>query len=143
VFGTLHTSSAAGTINRIIDVFPTNQQDQIRTQLASSIIGILSQQLLKKIGGGRVAAFETLVVTSGIANLIRENKIFRITSQIQTGAKYGMQLLDDHIYKLWREGLVTQEDCLAKCNNADELAARFAAAERGIFDDEPGEDSAA
>ncbi len=143
VFGTLHTSSAAGTINRIIDVFPTNQQDQIRTQLASSIIGILSQQLLKKIGGGRVAAFETLVVTSGIANLIRENKIFRITSQIQTGAKYGMQLLDDHIYKLWREGLVTQEDCLAKCNNAEELAARFAAAERGIFDDEPGEDSAA
>ena len=143
VFGTLHTSSAAGTINRIIDVFPTNQQDQIRTQLASSIIGILSQQLLKKIGGGRVAAFETLVVTSGIANLIRENKIFRITSQIQTGAKYGMQLLDDHIFKLWREGLVTQEDCLAKCNNADELAARFAAAERGIFDDEPGEDSAA
>lgn len=143
VFGTLHTSSAAGTINRIIDVFPTNQQDQIRTQLASSIIGILSQQLLKKIGGGRVAAFETLVVTSGIANLIRENKIFRITSQIQTGAKYGMQLLDDHIFKLWREGLVTQEDALAKCNNADELAARFAAAERGIFDDEPGEDSAA
>lgn len=143
VFGTLHTSSAAGTINRIIDVFPTNQQDQIRTQLASSIIGILSQQLLKKIGGGRVAAFETLVVTSGIANLIRENKIFRITSQIQTGAKYGMQLLDDHIFKLWKDGLVTKEDALAKCNSADELAARFAAAERGIFDDQPGEDDAA
>ncbi|MGI9457461.1 MAG: type IV pilus twitching motility protein PilT [Aeoliella sp.] len=143
VFGTLHTSSAAGTINRIIDVFPTNQQEQIRTQLASSIIGILSQQLLKKIGGGRVAAFETLVVTSGIANLVRENKIFRITSQIQTGSKYGMQLLDDHIFTLWKEGLVTKEDCLAKCNSADELAIRFANAERGMFDDEPSEDDAA
>ncbi len=139
VFGTLHTSSAAGTINRIIDVFPTNQQDQIRTQLASSIIGILSQQLLKKVGGGRVAAFETLVVNSGIANLIRENKIFRITSQIQTGAKYGMQLLDDHIFKLWRDGLVSKEDALAKCNTPDDLAARFAAAERGMFDDDPNE----
>jgi twitching motility protein PilT len=137
VFGTLHTSSAAGTINRIIDVFPTNQQDQIRTQLASSIIGILSQQLLKKVGGGRVAAFETLVVNSGIANLIRENKIFRITSQIQTGAKYGMQLLDDHIFKLWKQGLVTKEDSLAKCNSPEDLAARFAAAERGMFDDDP------
>lgn len=143
VFGTLHTSSAAGTINRIIDVFPTNQQEQIRTQLASSIIGILSQQLLKKIGGGRVAAHEVLVVTSGIANLIRENKIFRITSQIQTGAKFGMKLLDDHIFQLWKEGLVTKEDCIAKCNNADELAARIAAAERGMFDDEPTEDDAA
>ncbi|MCO6047025.1 type IV pilus twitching motility protein PilT [Aeoliella sp. ICT_H6.2] len=143
VFGTLHTSSAAGTINRIIDVFPTNQQDQIRTQLASSIIGILSQQLLKKVGGGRVAAFEVLVVNSGIANLIRENKIFRITSQIQTGSKYGMQLLDDHVFKLWQEGLVSKEDALAKCNTPDDLAARFAAAERGMFDDEPGEDDAA
>jgi twitching motility protein PilT len=139
VFGTLHTSSAAGTINRIIDVFPTNQQEQIRTQLATSIIGILSQQLLKKIGGGRVAAFETLVVNSGIANLIRENKIFRITSQIQTGSKFGMQLLDDHIFKLWKQGLVTQEDSLAKCNSPEDLAARFAAAERGIFDDDPNE----
>ena len=139
VFGTLHTSSAAGTINRIIDVFPTNQQDQIRTQLASSIIGILSQQLLKKVGGGRVAAFETLVVNSGIANLIRENKIFRITSQIQTGSKYGMQLLDDHIFSLWKEGLVTKEDALGKCNSPDELAARFAAAERSMFDDQPSD----
>jgi twitching motility protein PilT len=143
VFGTLHTSSAAGTINRIIDVFPTSQQDQIRTQLASAIIGILAQQLLKKVGGGRVAAFETLVVTPGIANLIRENKIFRITSAIQTGSKHGMQLLDDHIFKLWRDGVVTKEDGLAKCNSPEELARRFAAAERGIFDDEPVEEETA
>ncbi len=137
VFATLHTSSAAGTINRIIDVFPTNQQEQIRTQLATAVIGILCQQLLKKVGGGRVAAFETLVVTPGIANLIRENKIFRITSSIQTGAKHGMMLLDDHIFTLWREGLITKEDGLAKCNGPEELARRFAQAERGIFDDQP------
>ena len=136
VFGTLHTSSAAGTINRIIDVFPTNQQDQIRTQLASAIIGILAQQLIPRIGGGRVAAFETLVVTPGIANLIRENKIFRITSAIQTGSKHGMQLLDDHMFKLWRDEIATKEDALSKANIPEELARRIAAAERGVFDDE-------
>jgi twitching motility protein PilT len=135
VFGTLHTSSAAGTINRIIDVFPTNQQDQIRTQLATSIIGILAQQLLPRIGGGRIAAHETLVVTPGIANLIRENKVFRITSAIQTGAKHGMQLLDDHIFGLWRKEIVSKDDAMAKCNSPDDLAKRIAAAERGIFDE--------
>lgn len=139
VFGTLHTSSAAGTINRIIDVFPTNQQDQIRTQLATAIIGILAQQLLPKIGGGRVAGFETLVVTPGIANLIRENKVFRITSAIQTGARHGMQLLDDHLFQHWRNEIVTKEDVLAKANSPDDLAKRIAAAERGIFDDEASE----
>ncbi len=136
VFGTLHTSSAAGTINRVIDVFPTNQQDQIRTQLATSIIGILAQQLCPKIGGGRVAAFESLVVTPGIANLIRENKIFRITSAIQTGSKHGMKLLDDHLFEHWKNELVTKEDVLAKANTPDELAKRIASAERGAFDDE-------
>ena len=89
VFATLHTTGAQGTVNRIIDVFPTNQQDQIRTQLSTSIIGILSQTLMPKIGGGRVAAYEMLVVDSAIANLIRENKTFRITSAIQTGAEKG------------------------------------------------------
>ncbi|MGI9427794.1 MAG: type IV pilus twitching motility protein PilT [Bythopirellula sp.] len=136
VFGTLHTSSAAGTINRVIDVFPTNQQDQIRTQLATSIIGILAQQLCPKIGGGRIAAFETLVVTPGIANLIRENKIFRITSAIQTGSKHGMKLLDDHLFELWKEEIVTKEDVLAKANSADDLAKRIASTERGAFDEE-------
>ncbi len=138
VFGTLHTSSAAGTINRIIDVFPAHQQDQIRTQLATAIIGILAQQLLPRIGGGRVAGFETLVVTPGIANLIRENKIFRITSAIQTGSKYGMQLLDDHLFQHWRKELVTKEDVLAKANSPDDLAKRIVAAERGVFDEAPG-----
>ena len=124
VFGTLHTTGAQGTVNRIIDVFPTNQQDQIRTQLSTSIIGVLSQALLPKIGGGRVAAYEMLVVTPAIANLIRENKTFRITSAIQTGPKLGMQLLDDHMFRLWRDGLVEKNDILFRANNPDELAAQ-------------------
>ena len=136
VFGTLHTTGAQGTVNRIIDVFPTNQQEQIRTQLSTSVIGILSQALLPKIGGGRVAAYEMLVVTPAIANLIRENKTFRITSAIQTGQKLGMQLLDDHMFKLWRQGLVEKKEILFRANNPDDLAMRIARAERGIFEDE-------
>ncbi len=104
-------------------MFPTNQQEQIRTQLSTSIIGILSQTLLPKIGGGRVAAYEMLVVTPAIANLIRENKTFRITSAIQTGQKQGMQLLDDHMFKLWKEGVVDKKEVLARANNFDDLSA--------------------
>jgi twitching motility protein PilT len=136
VFGTLHTSSAAGTINRIIDVFPTNQQDQIRTQLSTSIIGILAQQLLPRIQGGRVAVYEMLVVTSAIANLIRENKTFRITSSIQTGHKLGMQLLDDHMFRLWKDKVITREDALTKANLSDALAARMLHYEESGEDDE-------
>ena len=136
VFGTLHTNSAQGTINRIIDVFPNTQQDQIRTQLSTSIIAILSQGLLPRIGGGRVAAHELLVITPGIANLIRENKVFRITSAIQTGAKQGMQLFDDALFKLWRDENVTAEDVLAKSHTPEDLATRIANARKGAFDDE-------
>ncbi len=136
VFATLHTSSAQSTINRIIDVFPTNQQDQIRTQLSTSIIAVLAQTLLPKIGGGRVAGYELLVVTPGIANLIRENKTYRITSSIQTGAKHGMVLMDDFLFKLWREEKVTAEEALVKAQSPDELAKRIANAQRGVFDDE-------
>lgn len=136
VFGTLHTTGAQGTVNRIIDVFPTTQQDQIRTQLSTSIIGVVSQALLPKIGGGRVAAYEVLVVTPAIANLIRENKTYRINSAIQTGAKLGMQLLDDHMFRLWRDGIVDKREILVKANSPDELAAKIARAERGMFDDE-------
>ncbi|MGQ9576013.1 MAG: type IV pilus twitching motility protein PilT [Thermoguttaceae bacterium] len=136
VFATLHTTGAQGTVNRIIDVFPSSQQEQIRTQLSTAIIGVVSQTLLPKIGGGRIAAFEMLVVTPAIANLIRENKTYRITSAIQTGAKLGMQLLDDHMFKLWRQGLVDKKDILLKANNPDELAAKIARAERGLLEDE-------
>ena len=136
VFGTLHTTGAEGTVNRIIDVFPTTQQEQIRVQLSTSIIGVLSQALLPKIGGGRVAAHEMLVVTPAIANLIRENKTFRITSSIQTGAKYGMQLLDDHLFRLWRDKIVSKEDVLIKSNKPDDLAMRITRAEKGMFDED-------
>ena len=135
VFGTLHTSSAPGTINRIIDVFPTNQQEQIRTQLSTAILGILCQQLLPKIGGGRVAAYEMLVVDAATANLIRENKIFRLTSVIQTGAKKGMILLDDSLFKLWQKGVISDADALAKANRQEDLAQRIADAKRGILTD--------
>jgi len=135
VFGTLHTSSAQGTVNRIIDAFPTNQQEQVRTQLSTAIIGVVSQTLIPKIGGGRVAAYEILVVTPAIGNLIRENKTFRINSAIQTGAKLGMQLLDDHLFRLWSEKKIRKEDALAKAQSLDDLAQRIFNAERGIFEE--------
>jgi twitching motility protein PilT len=130
VFGTLHTNSAQGTINRIIDAFPGNLQEQIRTQLSTAIIGILAQTLLPKVGGGRVAAYETLVVTPSIANLIRENKTFRINSAIQTGAKFGMQLMDDALYKHWVDGICILDDVLERAHNPDELAKRIAETEQ-------------
>ncbi len=125
VFATLHTNSAQGTVNRMIDAFPGNLQDQIRTQLSTSIIGVVAQTLLPKISGGRIAAYEILIVNPGIANLIRENKTFRINSAIQTGAKFGMQLLDDHLFRLWKEEKCTIEDVLVKAHNGDELAKRI------------------
>ena len=140
VFGTLHTNSAQGTINRIIDAFPGNLQDQIRTQLSSTLIGVLAQTLIPKIGGGRCAAYELLVCTSAISNLIRENKTFRINSAIQTGAKFGMQLMDDSLFHLWREEKITVEDALAKSQRADDLAQRIVNAKRGIFEDDEMEE---
>ncbi|MGO8750486.1 MAG: type IV pilus twitching motility protein PilT [Thermoguttaceae bacterium] len=136
VFATLHTTGAQGTVNRVIDVFPTTQQEQIRTQLSTSIIGILSQTLLPRISGGRVAAYEMLVVTPAIGNLIRENKTFRINSAIQTGHKLGMQLLDDHMFKLWKQGVVEKQEIFVKANQLDELRSRVAKAERGMLEDE-------
>ncbi len=135
VFGTLHTTGAQGTVNRIIDAFPTNQQEQVRTQLSTAIIGVVSQTLLPKIGGGRVAAYEILVCTPAIGNLIRENKTFRINSAIQTGAKLGMQLLDDHLFRLWNEKKVTEENVLSKAASPMDLAARINNAKQGIFDE--------
>jgi twitching motility protein PilT len=141
VFGTLHTNSAQSTINRIIDAFPGNLQDQIRTQLSTALIGIVAQTLLPRIQGGRVAAYEVLVVTPGIANLIRENKVFRISSAIQTGAKYGMQLMDDALFKLWRDEKCTVEEVLSKSHSPDELAKRIVNAKRGIEEEEPKEEN--
>ena len=135
VFGTLHTNSAQGTVNRIIDAFPGNLQDQIRTQLSTSLIGVLAQTLLPRIGGGRIASFESLVVTPGVSNLIRENKTFRINSAIQTGAKFGMMLNDDCLFNLWLEEKVEMEDCLGKAHDPDSLAKRIATARRQMQED--------
>ncbi len=140
VFGTLHTTGAQGTIDRIIDVFPTSQQEQIRTQLSVSIIGILSQALLPRKPKGLVAAYEMLVVTPAIANLIREAKTYRINSAIQTGRKFGMQLLDDALFDLWKNNICEERDVLMKSNNPGELKARIERSKRGILDDEDEED---
>jgi len=126
VFGTLHTTGAEGTVNRIIDAFPPEQQSQIRVQLSVSIIAIVSQQLLPRAAGkGLVAGYEFLVTTPAIRNLIRENKTYRIDSIIQTGRKYGMVLLDDHLYELYQRGLVTMEDAIFKAKKPAELEAKI------------------
>src|SRR6476469_2140502 len=118
VFGTLHTSGAASTINRIIDAFPTDQQEQIRVQLANNLIAVLSQTLCPRVDSdGRVAAYEFMYVTPGIQNLIRENKSFRIDSEIQTGKKFGMQLLDDHLWALYQSGKISAEESIDKSKN--------------------------
>ncbi len=115
VFSTVHTTSAAGTVNRIIDVFPVEQQEQIRTQLSGNLIAVLSQELCPlATGRGRCAAYEFMVVTPAIANLIRENKTYRIDSSIQTGKKLGMQLLDEHLWALYDTGKISLEEMLEK-----------------------------
>lgn len=136
VFATLHTSGAASTINRIVDIFPKEQQDQIRTQLSTALIGVLSQSLLPRKPDGLVAAFEMMVVTPAIQNLIRENKVYRIDSSIQTGRKHGMFLLDESLFKLWKEGLVEKEEILMRSSRPAELAAKIALAERGQLEEE-------
>jgi twitching motility protein PilT len=139
VFGTLHTSGASSTINRIIDVFPKEQQDQIRTQLSTALIGVLSQALLPRKPDGLVAAYEMMVVTPAIQNLIRENKTYRIDSSIQTGRKHGMFLLDESLFKLWKNGLCDKEEILLRASKPAELAAKIAQAEKGIYEDEEEE----
>jgi len=139
VFGTLHTNSASATVNRIIDVFPKEQQDQIRTQLSVALMGVLSQTLVPKKVDGVVAAYEMMVVTPAISNLIRENKTYRIDSSIQTGAKDGMFLMDDSLFRLWREGLCEKEDVMLKCQKPLDLADRIRAAEEGALDEDDDE----
>jgi twitching motility protein PilT len=122
VFGTLHTTGAAKTIDRIIDVFPTDQQEQIRTQLSTSILAVISQQLLPTANNkGRVAAFEIMLMKSSIANLIRKNETFKIDSDIQTGRREGMRLLDDHLCELYTSGKIAFTEMMKHAVNADEL----------------------
>ncbi|MEM6551621.1 MAG: type IV pilus twitching motility protein PilT [Planctomycetota bacterium] len=121
VFGTLHTTGAAGTINRLVDAFPVTQQAQIRVQLSVSLMAVLSQQLLKRKPKGMTAAYEFMVVTPAIANLIRDNKSFRIDSAIQTGKKFGMQLLDDHLWSLYESDTIHVEDMIDRAKSPDVL----------------------
>ncbi len=124
VFGTLHTTDAVQTVDRVIDVFPTYQQQQVRMQLAVNLIGVISQTLIKRADGqGRVAAFETLVAISAVRNLIRENKTYQIGSLIQTGQRHGMMSLDQSLADLVHRRLVTYQDALEKASNPKEFKA--------------------
>ncbi len=120
VFATLHTTGAARTVDRIVDAFPTSQQSQIRTQLASSLISVISQVLLpREDKPGRVAAFEIMVSTPSIQALIRDNKTFRITSELQTGAKYGMNTLDTHLLDLYTKNVISYTELITKAQDPD------------------------
>ena len=122
VLSTVHTQSAQSTVERIIDEFPPNQQAQIRIQLANSLLAVLAQTLVPRIGGGLVAAYEILLVTPAVRHLIRDNKTFRIDSTIQTGRDRGMQLLDDHLLQLYKDGLIDRTDVLTRCRYPEEVA---------------------
>jgi twitching motility protein PilT len=119
VFGTLHTTSAAKTIDRIIDVFPAAEKDMIRSMLSESLQAVISQTLLKKNGGGRIAAHEIMVGTAAIRNLIREAKVAQMYSAIQTGRKEGMQTLDQNLKELVDAGLITAKAAMVKAVNKD------------------------
>ena len=125
VFGTLHTKSAPNAIDRIIDVFPPEQQEQIRIQLADVLECVIGKSLLPKIGGGRVAAYEILVVTPAIRSLIRQNKSFQIPGTMQTSRRQGMQLLDDALADLVRKGVITIDSALETANDPTALGAQF------------------
>ncbi len=119
VFGTLHTSSAAKTIDRIIDVFPAAEKDMVRAMLSESLRAVISQTLLKKVGGGRVAAHEIMIGTPAIRNLIREGKVAQMYSAIQTGQQMGMQTLDQNLTELLNKGIINKQDARAKASNKD------------------------
>ncbi len=121
VFGTLHTSSAAKTIDRIVDVFPADEKEMVRSMLSESLKAVISQTLMKKNGGGRVAAHEIMIGTPAIRNLIRENKIAQMYSAIQTGQQYGMQTLDQNLQELVRKGVVTRQIAQSKAANKDSI----------------------
>jgi twitching motility protein PilT len=125
VFGTLHTNTAGSTVDRIIDQFPAEQQSQIRTMLAESLKGVLSQTLVRAKSGGRVAALEFLRVTPAVSNLIREGKTYQVPSVIQTGKSLGMRSLNDSLLELVKSGTVEPEDAYWKAVDKDDLKAAF------------------
>ena len=120
-FGTLHTNSAAQTMNRLIDVFPTGQQQQVRTQLSLTLEGVISQQLLPKVGGGRVAALEILVCTPAVRALIRDNKIHQLYSIMQVGSKFGMRTMCHSLYEEVRKRNIDPQVAMTRCPDPEEL----------------------
>jgi twitching motility protein PilT len=123
VLATLHTMDAPQTVERIIDVFPPNQQQQIRVQLANTLAGVVSQRLLRRKGGrGRIPAVEVLICTSAVRNLIREKKIHQIYSYMQTGSKFGMQTMDNHLLELHGRGLVSAEDVVEHATDLEAMS---------------------
>jgi twitching motility protein PilT len=122
VLGTLHTSSAAKTIDRIVDVFPGGEKSIVRSMLSESLRSVISQTLLKKVGGGRLAAHEIMIGTPAIRNLIREDKVAQMYSAIQTGQAHGMQTLDQNLLELMRQGLITRLDAKARARNKDSFS---------------------
>jgi len=125
VFATLHTSDSVQTINRVIDVFPSHQQAQIRTQLSFVLLGVLAQQLIPKKGSGRVLTTEILVVNPAIRSLIRESKIHQIYSSMQTGSREGMRTMNRSLYEVHKKGLISYEECFARSTDTEDLARLF------------------
>ena len=119
VFGTLHTTSAAKTIDRVVDVFPAEEKSMVRSMLSESLQAVISQTLMKKMGGGRIAAHEIMIGTPAIRNLIREDKIAQMYSSIQTGGSIGMQTLDQCLERLLQKGLISREQARAKAKMPD------------------------
>jgi twitching motility protein PilT len=119
VFGTLHTSSAAKTIDRIVDVFPAGEKPMVRSMLSESLRAVISQTLLKKVGGGRVAAHEIMIGSPAIRNLIREDKVAQMYSAIQTSQNVGMQTLDQCLHELVGKGVISKQDARSKASNKD------------------------
>ncbi len=121
VLGTLHTIDAPQTVDRVIDIFPVGQQQQIRLQLSQVIEAVLSQALLPRIGGGRVAAFEVMIANTAVRNLIREAKTFELPSVMQLGTMDGMETLDQALSSLVRAGTVSREEAIMKSSNPERL----------------------
>lgn len=122
VFATLHTNDTAQTIDRIIDVFPPNQQDQVRTQLSMALQAVIAQRLIPRIGGGRVAAYEILMGTTAVTNLIREGKIRQLRNVVATGAREGMQVLEQHLGQLVQAGVISMEDAMAVSVHPEDIS---------------------
>ena len=128
VLATLHTTSAAKSVDRVVSVFPPEQQTMVRMQLASTLQGIVSQTLVPKLGGGRVAALEILIATDAVRAMIRDNKISQIASAMQAGKKFGMQTLEDHLNELIAAKVITAEEAVAKANSPEVIRGGAAAA---------------